>query len=672
LSKTLHFNFENVELAKITPNIDSLSLNGLINGSLDYNEIYNQLKPSANLSISNFEINKSEQGNLFVNVTGKNSLKNYDVDIELNREGITSFSALGELDFTSDKPALDLSLNFQAFKLDAFSPLGEDVFTNIKGFAYGDVNLTGLIENPDMDGTLFLDRAALYFPYLNVTYGFEGTSVIELAKQEFNFFDVSLVDSEYNTKGDLKGTLSHSYFDNWELDLLINTQNLLVLDTEEKENSVYYGTGFLEGEATIKGRTDKLVIDVNGRTKKNTHFVIPISDVKTVESSQLIRFINEDSEEEIEEVRRAFISEKLKGLSLNFNMEVTKDAIVEMVLDKSTGSYLKGSGTGNLIIELDTKDKFDMYGDFLVDNGIYNFKYGGFINKPFIVKKGGNISWNGDPFTADIDIEAVYRVSANPRSLLENISANRKIPIDLITRFSGELFNSERAFDIEIPNASSTVASELEFKLNNNDENVKTRHFVSLLATGAFYNDSDFSINTSGLVYGTATDLLSNAFDNIFNQGNSKFKLKPVYTFGEKNKVDNLNIDDQLSLALDYQLNDRVIINGKVGMPIGSKEQSSVIGEVNVEFLMNEEGTLKSSIFNRQNEIQYTEEEEGYTQGVGLSYQIDFDNSKELFEKLGLKRRSKSIDSTSIKKVKDSLLIKKELINFASKKNNNK
>jgi hypothetical protein len=76
---------------------------------------------------------------------------------------------------------------------------------------------------------------------------------------------------------------------------------------------------------------------------------------------------------------------------------------------------------------------------------------------------------------------------------------------------------------------------------------------------------------------------------------------------------------------------------------MGASNQTNIIGEVNVEFLLNEEGTLRSSVFNRQNEIQYSEEEEGYTQGVGLSYQIDFDNAKELFQKLGLRRKKKNL-----------------------------
>ncbi|WP_111709324.1 translocation/assembly module TamB domain-containing protein [Lutibacter citreus] len=666
--KDLNFKFKDVKLSSITPNIDSLKLEGIINGVLNYNQIKKEIKPNAKLTVANFKVNNSQQGDLKINIEGENTLTKYDVKMSLERDKNITFSAVGELDFEPEKPTMDIIVDFEAFKLDAFSPLGEDVLTNIRGFAYGNVNLTGPINNPNMLGDLYLDQAGLKFPYLNVDYNFDGTSVVSLKGQSFNFEDVLIEDNVKKTKAKLNGSISHKYFDRWKLDLDLVTSNLLILNTEEEETSVYYGKGYLSGGATIKGLTDKLVIDVNGKTNKGTYFVIPISDVKTLGESQLIRFSNSEIVVKGSKSRKEFLSEKLKGLSINFNIEVTKDAVVEMVLDKATGSYLKGSGTGNLQIELDTKDKFKMYGDFIVDNGIYNFKYGGIINKPFNVQRGGSVSWSGDPYTADINIEAVYRVSANPKSLLENITTNRKIPIDLITRFSGELFNSKRTFDIEIPNSSSTVASELAFKLNNNDTNSKTIHFMALLATGSFYNESNLSVNSSGLVYGTTSDLLSNAFDNIVNKGNNKFKLKPVYTFGEKNNIDNLNINDQLGLDFDYQVNDKIIINGKASVPIGSKEQTSVIGEVTINFLMNDEGTLTSSIFNRQNEIQYSEQdEEGYTQGAGLNYQIDFDSSRELFEKLGLKKK-KQIDTTTVSK-KDSIYNTRvtKLINIKSK-----
>ncbi len=668
ISKDLTFKLENVNLATITPEIDSLKLKGIINGSLNYNQLNDVIKPTANFSIADFNVNNSYQGNLKVAVEGKNSIRNYGVDISLERDNSINLSAVGDIDFTPKDPTLDVQVEFNEFKLDAFSPLGKDVFSNIRGFAYGNAHLTGLLNNPTMEGELFLDQAGLYFPYLNVDYDFEGTSVISLKNQKFTLEDVQIKDKKYSTRGKLTGSISHENFEKWRLNLNVNTKNLLVLNTVEQESSVYYGTGFMEGYASIYGPTDKLVIDVVGKTKRGTHLTIPISDVKTVESTQLIRFVNKENPEENEKTRREFISEKLKGLTLNFNIDVTKDAVVEMVLDKATGSYLKGSGTGNIQISLDTKDKFEMYGDFIVDNGVYNFKYGGFINKPFIVKKGGSISWSGNPLTADINIEAVYRVSANPRSLMDNISSNRKIPIDLITRFSGELFNTNREFDIEIPNASSTVASELSFRLNSDNLNNKTVQFISLLVSGSFYNENDISVNSSTALYGTGFDILSNAFDNIFNQGDNRFKLRPEYTVGERGSVDNLNIDDQLAIGLDYQVNDRIIINGKVGVPMGASNQTSIIGEVNIEFLLNEEGTLRSSIFNRQNEIQYSQEEEGYTQGVGLSYQIDFDNGNELLQKLGLKRKKLKNPNDSIKPL-DTVEKVDEILNFINKKN---
>ena len=72
--------------------------------------------------------------------------------------------------------------------------------------------------------------------------------------------------------------------------------------------------------------------------------------------------------------------------------------------------------------------------------------------------------------------------------------------------------------------------------------------------------------------------------------------------------------------------------------------------------------------FNRQNEIQYTEkDEEGYTQGVGLSYQIDFDSGKELLEKIGLKKKQLK-DSLDILKPIDTIKKINKLIEFKNKK----
>ena len=65
---------------------------------------------------------------------------------------------------------------------------------------------------------------------------------------------------------------------------------------------------------------------------------------------------------------------------------------------------------------------------------------------------------------------------------------------------------------------------------------------------------------------------------------------------------------------------------------------------------MNEKGNFRGVIFNRQNEIQYSTEEEGYTQGIGLTYQVDFNNLSDLLRKIGLKKKKKNnIKKDSVK-----------------------
>ncbi len=662
-SKDFNIAFENVRIADILPKIDSLTIKGLLNGKINYKQHDNKIIPTSDISVVDLYVNDYYQGNLTANLKGKNSLKSYDVNIELKNDLSKSFTVNGNVNFGKKTPTLDVDAHFEEYNLQAFGLyLGKDVFTNIRGYLYGDVNIHGQLKDPKMDGGLYLDSAGMNIPYLNVDYDFDGTTVVALEDHTFKIEDLTLLDKAKATSATVLGTIKHDAFKDWTLDLNLQTKNLLVLNTKEEENSLYYGTGFLKGDATIKGLTDKLVINVTGRTNPGTHFIVPLSDIRTAEKSSLVHFKAPKGKETIN-FNKDFLLDRFKGLSLNFNLAVTKDALVEMVIDESTGSYLKGRGTGDLLIEINTRGKFNMYGDFVIDNGIYDFKYGGIIDKEFVAKKGGTISWSGDPLGAELNIEAVYKLKANPRALLENYSGTRKIPVNLVTKITGELYHSTIGFDILMPNASTDIASELDFKLNRNDDNGKARHFIALLVTGSFLNDTNLNANANSFLYGTTSELISNTLSDIFNTGNDKVNIDIGYQVGEKGTIDGVDINDQIDLSLGTQLSDRIIINGKVGVPVGSKTQSTVVGEVEVEFLLNEEGTFRLKTFNRQNEIQYTDEEEGYTQGAGITYQVDFDNGGELLEKLGLKKK-KTKDTTALIIQKKDTVKKKSFVRF--------
>ena len=658
--KVLLADFTKVKLESFLPEIDSLALKGKVSGNLDFVQKENIYSPEAILVIKDFEINDFKQGDLAINIEGDNSYEKYNVDLSINNERVKSIAASGALDFSNSRPLIDLDVFLEEYELEAFSPLGQDVISSLRGSVTGNFNLRGFLGNPDMEGTLRLKNAGLKFPYLNIDYDFEGESTISLMQQSFILEDIKLEDTKYKTKGKLLGNISHQNFDQWFLDLEIDTDNLLVLNTEDREEAKYFGTAFMDGTASISGLTDQLTIDINAKTNPGTKFVVPLKDIETVNSFKLIYFKSDATI--VEDQQREIAEEAIKGLSLNIDLEVTKDAEAQVVIDEVNGSQLTGRGSGNLQVRINTRGTFNMYGDYTIDTGVYDFKYGGIINKPFAIQKGGTVSWSGSPYEANLDVTAIYKAKANPAVLLDNFSSNRKEEIDLVTKITGGLFSSKQELDIQLTNVDPTIASELEFVLNDNNVNEKTTQFISLLAFNTFRNPDKVDFDVNNTITGTASSAIAAAFSSLLNSPDSKFQLGFDYQQGNSgNDIDGLNIDNQVDLSVSTQVSDRVIINGKVGVPVGSQTQTSVVGEVKIEVLLNKEGNFRGTIFNRQNEIQYSTEEEGYTQGVGLSYQVNFNNFSGLLSKIGLKKKLKN--KKEIKK--DTLKPRiKTLINF--------
>ncbi|WP_025741737.1 translocation/assembly module TamB domain-containing protein [Aquimarina pacifica] len=656
--KNLTATFEDVDLNKITPRIDSLNFGGRVDGEvyiLQENGIY---LPSTTIVVQDLDINKTPLGELRLNLAGNGDLTEYKINTRLiNKEKQKTLAALGKISVVKENPFIDVDLEFNEFNVSEFSALGTTVLTNIRGFVSGNAKISGSYKAPSIDGVLNLKEAGLTVPYLNVDLDLDNTSRVILEKQRFIFDNIPFVDTKYSTIGSLGGYIAHRNFSNWELGIEISAQDkLLVLDTEEDEESLYYGTGFISGEAAIRGPIDELVIDVNATTEEGTIFKIPLNESEAIGDNSYIHFLSPD-EKRARLEGKEIILEDIRGLELNFDLDVNNNAEVEVVIDKDTGSSLKGRGAGTLLIEINTNGKFNMWGDFVAYEGTYNFRYGAFVEKLFTVRDGGTINWDGSPTRAVLDLSAVYKTEANPAILLESSSINRKIPIEVVVDLKGELIQPNVNFNIEFPNLSSVVKSELDYKLS--DESNKEIQALSLVSSGQFYNGTlDANAITGGLVAERASSL----FNGIFSDEDDKFQVGLNYVQGTST-LDEEDADE-FGLTLSTQISNRILINGRVGVPIGGVAESSVVGDVEVEYLFNEDGSLRGTIFNREDDIQFIgSTNQGYEQGVGLSYSVDFDNFKELWKKIFKSRVQDSI----IKPVDSTNIETPSFINFTEK-----
>jgi len=623
--KDVNLSFEDVSLGKLLPSMDSLRIAGNLNGRIDFKQNRNIYQPSAGITIDSLHVNEISLGNLSLDIEGNENLNRFSVNSILENENVENFIASGNIGILNKETLFDLDFRFNKFNLGALSPLGGNVISKIRGFASGTAGFAGTLKNPRIDGRLFLDNVGLKVPYLNVDYEFDQRSIVDLTENQFRFNDARMTDTKNGTKGFLTGSIKHQNFKNWVLDLNIKSDNLLVLDTKDSDDAIYYGTAFIAGSASLKGPTNALLITVDAESKKGTNIKIPISSASGVGNNSFITFL---SPKEKYNQDKGIIAPVVNnaGLELQFNLKVTPEAEVEIIIDKNTGHALKGKGNGDIRLEISTLGKFNMFGTYDVTEGEYNFKYGGIIDKKFSVKKGSNISWDGDPIRARLNIDAVYKTQANPAVLQDNASFNRKVPVEVVINLTGSLTNPEPDFTINFPTVSSVLKSELQVRLDDRDTRVNQA--LSLLGTGNFLSAD----NAGTAVYGSLFERASGLFNDLFQDEDGKFTVALDYQMADRTPTAETN--SQFGIAITTQLSDRISIDGKVGVPVGGVNQSVIVGNVEVKYRVNDDGTLNLRVFNRENDINYIGEGIGYTQGLGVSYEVDFDTLRELWFKI--------------------------------------
>ena len=262
--------------------------------------------------------------------------------------------------------------------------------------------------------------------------------------------------------------------------------------------------------------------------------------------------------------------------------------------------------------------------------------------------KDGSLQWDGNPLKAEINIEAIYDgISVNPSTLLDN-PINQSIPVEVKVNLTGALEKPDLDFDISFPKINSTLNNELRDRLRDKDK----RQFqaLSLLATGSFR--SKIALDSQD-AFELVSDGVTNVLNDIFSNDDNKVKLGLDLDIGEN--TPEYETDSRVGVTLSTKISENILINGKVGVPVGGVSQSTVAGDFEVELLLNEDRTLSLKFFNRENSIQNFGEQIGYTQGLGLSYNIEFDNLKELLKEIFSKNQKEQIIRSEEKNEKSSV-----------------
>lgn len=612
---------------------DGFSIRGRAEGFVSLSNLFDKPIIKSDLNILRFGLNNEIFGTLKVKNQWNNDNQSIDVLATLSSQDLPSLDIKGKIFPYKKDNNLNLDVSLDRFKLVIVKNYLKDIFSNIDGYASGKIKIDGSLAKPQMNGIVNIKRGRFTVGYLNTTYTFANED-LKITSSEISLKDCNIADTEGSGTGKVNFSLKHQNFSNITFNTTFDFNRLQALNTNESMNELFYGKAFATGNASIYGDLDHITFDIKAKTEKGTVFSLPLYGASEISQDNFIVFINK--KDTFQTMSEKLKSQTVKGFTLNMLLDITPDATVELIFDPTVGDKIQGSGNGNLQISLTPDGKFQMFGDYVIQDGDYLFTLENIVSKRFSVEAGSAIVWYGDPLNANVNINAIYKLNTPLFPIVQQFDTSdirrRPVQVEAVLTMKNKLLTPELGFEIRLPNSDQVSRDLLASQIQT--ENELNKQFFGLLVLGQFLPNvggigESASINST--IGSNAREFLSSQISNWLS------KLSDDVNIGVNYRQNGATGGDQVNLSVSKQFSDRVSVDGNVGVVNSttalSTNNNNFVGEFNIEYKVTEDGRFRIRAFNRSNQYNLVTNDFPYTQGVSLFYRREFEEFGDLFRK---------------------------------------
>jgi hypothetical protein len=631
-------------------------LEGILGGEIQLKDFYGKFQVEADLKAEQFRLDNdsigvvsitggynSTVGKVFFNVVSPNELYNFIADGSYNLQ-----DSVGS--------PLVANIKLSRTKIDMINRFLGTVFGDITGFATGNISLIGNPKRPELLGRVGISDGALTVKFTQVRYTID-TAFFVFTDNMMNFGSFQIKD-KYGNVGTVKGKLFQKNFRNLRYDFDITSPRMLLIDTKANDNPQFYGNAIGRASVSLTGPQEEMRMYIAAEPTDSSHIYIPTSNTKESGEADFIVF-KQYGTEMVDEASTA-------GTNLIVDLDLTANPLaqIDVILDEVTGDIIKAKGFGRLRIHAGTNESLTINGRYEIQSGSYDFNFQSFIRKPFILKEdaGSYIEWNGDPFDAKIQIEALY-IAENVR--LGDLVANQgwsgavqgyNGDVYVYATLTDKLQKPTIKFRLDFPTGAQVKNEESFVKLLNaleRDNNEMLKQVTYLIVFGSFapYGEGrDIGSNITTLGFNTLSELISKQVNKVvsnllykitgdrslqFDVSTSFYNSSSLFT---GNVTATNNIDrQQVNFKLGKSLFDNkviVTVGGDLdfsqfgGSSAGSQQLGNLqwLPDLTVEIILSKDRKLRAIIFNRNNlDINQGAVGRRNRQGVSISYRRDFD-----------------------------------------------
>lgn len=655
----LKLSFEKFSMStfnQLTKRQNGIALAGLLNGNVKFNHLLGFPGVNAHLKIDTMSLNKTKIGDIKIESIIDNNSRIASIDMNVINKGEETLKVGGTYEIKNGPDdILNFDLKYNQSNDILFQPFISDIVSNIKGDLSANLKITGIRSNPLINGNINLINTRATVNYLKTTY--KLNTILGVNNSIVNLKDVELLDIKNGT-GIINGTVNLNNITNPNIQLELNAKNLLALNTTFKDNHLYYGTAYGTGKFSFRGPLDNINIAINARTEEGTIFNIPLNTSTTVSDNDFIHFVSHNDTS-----KKSTGPSSFKGVTLNFDLSADEKTLVKITTEYG---LLEGRGQANgLNLKINSLGDFQMFGDFLITSGKFDFTAQNFISKNFIVNQGGTIRWTGNPISATINIGAVYEVRTDIYPLYQiagftSPKGHTQTLVQAQLNLTNTLLKPDIAFDLNFPSDPSVKEDLSAFLSDNNNRSQQALNIILRRQFGVITNQ----VANTGVE--VVSELLFNKVNDFISKTNIKwidFNMRSLNDFSVSARIkDRLIITGNLFNTSTTNLGGSSTINSGNGDIVNGFNNnifntnfSSLTKDFELQYLITRDGALRTtssykvlenSTLSTLNSNVLSQFNQEYVTGLGLVYEKNFDSFKDLFHLIFKRDASKKKPKT--------------------------
>ncbi|MGS0747249.1 translocation/assembly module TamB [Halpernia sp. GG3] len=574
-------NFQLSKILAFSKSDNSIDLTGIANGTFQLEMDKSNLKPIIDFNVENIVLNGKKMGNIVIEAKNSDSPNIFNVSAKVlssDTFGNNALNLTGTINNNTKSPSLNLVAAMDQFDLSFTQEFVKTVFGNVRGKASGNLNISGTLSDVDYSGDIALKKFGLKLLFTGVDYSFDDT-VIPLTKGLAVLNDIGVKDGRTNSKGSISGAVQFQTLASLGVNLVMRADNLLLLDTQQKDFDLFWGRVYGKGDLFVDGPVSALNISTpNMKALNNSIFTFNSNSTANVEEYNMLRFLERDKKGAVK------VQDRKKygaNMNLDFTLDIDKGTTVNVLVGDNIGDISVRGVANNLKFNLSRNGNLSINGKYLVENGTYVSK--AFLNRTFQIEKNSSIEWDGNAIAPVLDINANYLRTVTNAGEYLSVGTLQPINVLLTTKISRTLNNPKINLDVTAPDVSSQIKETLAAKMSQEDE--KVFQFGSILILNSFnvQNSGGLNINVGKTAENTGYGILFKQLGSVLNSISNEFQVDLNYIQGDQGS----NSGDRANAGVSIILSPRVTLKTGLGIPLSKNSEANtnyLSGEGIVEY----------------------------------------------------------------------------------------